>query len=293
VKPADLGELVLLAALGGASFLFMRVGAPEFGSVAFAAMRVALAALALLPVLLLRGQWATLRAHWKPIGVVGLLNSAVPFVLFSYAALSITAGLASIFNAAAPLFGAVIGWFWLRDRLTPPRIAGLAIGFAGVVWLAWDKASFKPGGSGFAIVGCLVATLFYGVAANYTTVALKGVPALPVATGSQAAAALALALPAWWWWPAATPSPTAWAAAALLAVLCTAIAYLLYFRLIARLGPSKAIAVTFLIPAFGVLWGWWLLGEGITASMVAGCAVILVGTGLATGVLAPHRPAAA
>lgn len=283
MKTSDLFELISLAALWGASFLFMRMGAAEFGPVALSAVRVAGAALFLLPLLRWRGQFGVLRQHWRPIAVVGVLNSALPFLCFSYAALSITAGLAGIFNAAAPLFGAVIAWLWLKDRLSASRVVGLAIGFAGVLWLAWDKASFKPGGSGWAIVACLAATLLYGIGANYTKRYLSGVAPLAVATGSQVAAALMLMLPAAWWWPATTPSPGAWTAAALLALLCTGIAYLLYFRLIAHIGPANAIAVTFLIPMFAALWGWLFLGEGITAAMVIGCAVILLGTGLATG----------
>jgi drug/metabolite transporter (DMT)-like permease len=285
MKSSDLMELVSLAALWGASFLFMRMGAAEFGPVALAAVRVAGATLFLLPLLMLRGQWPALRTHWRPIFVVGVLNSALPFLCFSYAALSITAGLSSIFNAATPLFGALIAWLWLKDRLTPSRVLGLAIGFAGVLWLAWDKASFKPGGSGWAIVACLAGTLCYGVSASYTKKRLTGVAPLAVATGCQVAAALVLALPALLWWPAAMPSADAWLAAALLALACTGVAYVLYFRLIAHVGPANAIAVTFLIPVFAVLWGKMFLGEGITAAMVVGCAVILVGTGLTTGVL--------
>ena len=285
MKAADLGELFALAALWGASFLFMRMGAAEFGPVALAAVRVIGAALCLLPLLHWRGQIGVLRAHWRPIFVVGILNSALPFLCYSYAALSITAGLSSIFNAATPLFGAVIAWLWLRDRLTPSRILGLAIGFAGVLWLAWDKASFKPGGSGWAVVACLSATLLYGVSASYTKKRLAGVAPLAVATGSQLSAALVLALPAVVWWPSTTPSSAAWFTAALLAVLCTAVAYVLYFRLIAHIGPANAIAVTFLIPVFAVLWGWLFLAEGLTLAMVFGCVAILLGTALATGLL--------
>ncbi len=289
MKTSDLGELFTLAALWGASFLFMRLGAAEFGPVALAAVRVAGATLCLLPLLALRGQVGVLRRHWRPIFVVGLINSALPFLLYSYAALSISAGLSSIFNAATPLFGAVIAWLWLKDRLTPPRIAGLAIGFAGVLWLAWDKASFKPGGSGWAIVACLAATLCYGVSASYTKKKLAGVAPLAVATGSQLSATLALALPALWWWPAVSPSATAWLATALLALLCTGVAYVLYFRLIAHIGAANAITVTFLIPAFAVAWGWLFLAEQPTLAMAIGCAVILLGTGLATGVLETAR----
>ena len=285
MKSSDLGELFALAALWGASFLFMRMGAAEFGPVALSAVRVAGATLFLLPLLRWRGQVHVLKEHWKPIFIVGILNSALPFLCFSFAALSITAGLSSIFNASTPLWGALIAWIWLKDRLTPSRVLGLAIGFAGVLWLAWDKASFKPGGSGWAIVACLAATFCYGLAASFTKRHLTGVAPLAVATGSQLSAALFLALPAIIWWPGSMPSQHAWLAAALLALACTGVAYVLYFRLIAHIGPANAIAVTFLIPVFAVLWGWVFLDEGITQMMIAGCAVIVLGTGLTTGVL--------
>jgi drug/metabolite transporter (DMT)-like permease len=293
VKTADMAELVALAAIWGASFLFMRLGAAEFGPVALAAVRVAGAALVLLPLLVWRGQFAELRRHWRPIFVVGLSNSALPFLGFSYAALSLSAGLSSIFNASTPLWGAVIAWLWLRDRPTAPRMVGLAIGFAGVIGLAWEKASFKPGGSGWAIVACLAAALLYGLSASYAKKRLQGVPPMAVAAGSQLSATLALALPALWWWPDQMPSLRAWTMVALLAVLCTGLAYLMYFRLIAHVGAANAVAVTFLIPAFAVLWGWLFLAEPLTGAMAAGCAVILLGTALATGVLAPQRKAAA
>lgn len=148
----------------------------------------------------------------------------------------------------------MIAWSWLRDKLTPPRIAGLVVGFVGVLWLAWDKASFKPGGSGWATLACIAAALLYGLSASFTKRYLSGVAPMAVATGSQLGAALVLALPAALWWPSAAPSGQAWLTAALLAVLCTGVAYVLYFRLIAHVGPANAIAVTFLIPAFAVLW---------------------------------------
>ena len=290
MKTSDLMELLALAALWGASFLFMRLGAAEFGPVALSALRVGLATAVLLPMLLWQGHAATLRAHWRPIAVVGVVNSALPFVLFSIAALAINAGLSSIFNATAPLWGALIAWAWLGDKLTRVRVAGLAIGFLGVLGLAWDKASFKAGEHGVsavaAIAACLAATLCYGFAANYTKRKLGGVAPLAVATGSQLAATVALALPAWWLWPAAAaPSGTAWASVIGLALLCTALAYLLYFRLIANLGAARAITVTFLIPVFGLIWGAVFLGERLTPAMLFGCAVILLGTALTTGVL--------
>ncbi len=292
MKTSDLGELVALAAIWGASFLFMRLGAGEFGPVALSAVRVAGAALVLLPLLLWRGQWGELRRHWRAIFLVGITNSALPFLLFSYAALGISAGLSSIFNASSPLWGALIGWWWLRDRPTAPRALGLAIGFAGVIGLAWEKASFHAGGSGWAIVACLGAAMLYGLSANFTKKRLQGVAPMAVAAGSQLSAALVLAAPALLWWPASMPSGRAWLMVTLLALLCTGLAYLMYFRLIAHVGAANAIAVTFLIPAFAVLWGWLFLGEPLTAAMAVGCAVILLGTALATGVITPRAAAA-
>ena len=289
MRSGDIAEMIALAAIWGASFLFMRIAAPEFGPLALTALRVGIATLCLLPLLLWQAQLPALRRHWKASAVVGLFNSALPFALFSVAALAINAGLSAIFNATAPLWGALIAWLWLHDRLSTSRVAGLFIGFAGVVFLAWDKASFKPGdhgiSAGLAIGACLLATLCYGFAANCTRRWLAGVPPLAVATGSQAAAALVLLLPGLWFAPAAMPGSAAWASVAVLAVLCTGVAYVLYFRLIAHVGAARAITVTYLLPLFAVLWGALWLGEAITLPMVAGGAVILVGTALASGLV--------
>jgi drug/metabolite transporter (DMT)-like permease len=290
MKPFDIGELVLLAALWGASFLFMRLGAHEFGPIALAAVRVGLASAMLIPLLASRGQLAELRTHWKGLLLVGALNSAVPFALFSFAALSITAGLSSIVNATTPLWTALVAFVWLRQGLTPWRVLGLVVGFAGVAFLAWDKASFKPGADHtglWAVLACAAATFCYGVAANATKRYLAGVSPLAVATGSQFAAALLLALPAAWLWPAAMPGTTAWLSAVALAGLCTALAYILYFRLMSRVGPTNAVSVTFLIPLFAILWGALFLQEAITAQMVAGGAIVLVGIALALGLVGP------
>jgi drug/metabolite transporter (DMT)-like permease len=283
--------LLTLAALWGASFLLMKLGAGDFGPVALSFVRVAVAAAVLVPLMLAGRHLAALRAHWRPIAVIGLLNSALPFMAYSYAALSITAGLSSVFNATSPLWGALVAWAWLGDRLTRWRVAGLAVGFAGVVGLAWSNvgqpAAFKPGGSGWAVVACLGSTLLYGLGASATKRWLTGVPPVAVAAGSQLAAGLALLPAAVVFWPAVPPSAGSWMAAAVLGALCTGVAYILYFRLLATMGP-KAIAVTFLIPAFAVLWGGLFLGERVTPAMVAGCAVILLGTALSTGFLGPR-----
>jgi drug/metabolite transporter (DMT)-like permease len=280
-------ELLLLGAIWGASFLFMRLGAGEFGPLALAAVRVAGASLLLLPLLALQGQLGALRAHWRPIAVVGVVNSALPFALYALAALSLSTGLMSVFNATASIWGALIGWLWLGDRLGRSRWLGLAIGVAGVLALSWGKADLKPGAAGVSaalgVAACLAATVLYGLGSNLSRRHLQGVPPMAVAAGSQLAATVALAGPALWAWPAVSPSAGAWGAAAALALVCTGLAYILYFRLIAHAGAAQAMSVTFLIPAFALAWGWLLLGEVPTAAMLGGCAVILLGTALATG----------
>ncbi len=289
MRPRDIAELIALAALWGGSFLFMRVAVPAFGPVALVFLRVAGAALLLVPLLALRGDLAEMRRHWRPIAAVGIANSAVPFLCFAYAALSINAGVSAIFNSATPLFAAIVAWLWLGDRMTPMRVLGLVVGFAGVLWIGWDKADFGPGGSALAVGACLLATMSYGIAPSLTKRRLTGVPPLAVAAGSQVSAALVLAVPAALFWPGAAPSPASWGSVALLAFLGTGLAYLLYFRLIANAGPANAVAVTYLVPIFAVVWGGLFLGERLTPTLAAGCAVIFAGTALATGVLKRGR----
>ena len=282
-------DFVLLAAIWGASFLFMRTAAVEFGALPTAAVRVAIAAVALIPLLWMRGQVPDLARHWKPVLLVGVFNSGIPFACFSFALLSITTGLSSILNATVPLFGAVIAWLWLRDRPSASRSLGLAIGFLGVALLAWNKASFKPdasgASSGWAVIACLTACLCYGIAASFTKRYLTGIPPLVTATGSQIGATLGLALPALWFWPAQTPGWSAWLAVLVVGVVCTGVAYVLFFRLIANVGPAKALTVTFAVPVFAVFYGAVFLGESLTPWMV-GCGLVIVcGTALSTGLV--------
>lgn len=296
MKTRDLSELLALAALWGASFLLMRLSVPEFGPMALAALRCLGAALFLLPVLLWQGQGAALRANWRAIAWLGVVNSALPFVLYGVALLAINAGLSAIFNAATPLWAAAIGALWLHERLGPTRVLGLVVGLLGVVGLAWDKAGLRANEHGvstaLAIIACLAATLLYGYGANFAKKRLAGVSSMAIAAGSQLSAALLLALPAWLQRPQAMPGANAWVSLALLALLCTGVAYILYFRLIAHIGATSASAVTFLIPAFAAAFGWLLLDERLSASMIVGGIVILIGTALAMGLWPRARPAA-
>lgn len=282
-------DLLLLGALWGASFLFMRVGAAEFGALPAAAVRVTVAALFLLPLLFLRGQAAALRQHWKASLLIGVLNSGLPFAFFCFALLTINSGLAAVLNATVPMFGALVAWAWFGERPSASRIVGLLIGFTGVAMLASRSAGLHADASSssatWAVLACLAACLCYGIAASATRRHLGGVPALATATGSQVGATLFLALPALWFWPERMPSARAWLALVVLGVACTGLAYILFFRLIERAGPARALTVTFLVPVFAVFYGTVFLDEHITRWMLTCAAVIVCGVALSTGLV--------
>lgn len=293
-------DLVLLAALWGASFLFMRMGAAEFGALPTAAARVSIGALFLFPLMMLRGQGAALVQHWRPTMGIGVFNSGLPFALFSFALLTINSSLAAVLNATAPMFGALVAWVWFRERPGNWRLVGLAIGFTGVVMLASGNAGLRNGdGTGnsnaalWAIGACLLACLCYGIAASATRRYLTGVPPLATATGSQIGASLLLAVPAIAYWPQHMPTLRAWLAILALGVLCTGVAYFLFFRLIERAGPARALTVTFLLPVFATFYGVVFLDESITQWMLVCAAVIVCGVGLSTGFIAPKSKRAA
>ena len=292
MSPTLIAEFFLLAALWGSSFLFMRLGAAEFGALPTAGLRVALATLCLLPVFLMQEVRWSFQKKAPAILFVGLLNSAIPFALFAFAVMHISTGLTSILNATVPLSGALVAWLWLRERPDGSRLLGLLLGFVGVCLLVLGKAGFdaagRPasGGSALSLLAmgaALLATLCYGLAASFTKRYLQGVHPLATATGSQLGATLGLAIPMAVYWPAQPASATAWSALFAVALLCTAIAYILFFRIIAQAGPSKALTVTFLVPVFALFYGAMFLDESITLWMLFCGLVILGGTLLATG----------
>jgi drug/metabolite transporter (DMT)-like permease len=286
---SSLLDFLLLAAIWGGSFLFMRLAVVDLGPIPTAALRVGIAAAFLLPLVLWRGLGPQLRLHWRKIFVIGVLNSALPFALFAFAVTTITTGLSAILNATVPLFGALVAWLWLNDRPGASRALGLVIGFAGVALLGWNGSSFRVdtavAAPGWAVLASLAATLCYALAASATKKHLTGLPPLVTAAGSQLGATLVLALPAAWLWPAKMPGATAWLALIAVGVVCTGIAYVLYFRLIEEAGPARALAVTFVLPVFALLYGVLFLDEVVTAWMLVCGAVILCGTALSTGLL--------
>lgn len=295
MNPTNLVQLLILAALWGGSFLFIRVGVGDFGVAPLMALRVGIGALFLLIVLVTRRPareaFLTMRTHAGPLLVVGILNSAAPFCLFAYAELTLSAGATSVINATTPLWGAIVAFLWLKDRLSALRVAGLAIGFAGVLALVWNQiaapqeAGATAATTALAAAAALGATLLYGIAASYTKRRLTGVDSLTVAAGTMTGATIVLLPFAVFWWPAAPVSAVAWGSVVALGVACTGIAYMLFFHLIAVIGPARAITVTFVIPVFGILWGAVFLAERVSLGMAEACAIILVGTALATGVI--------
>ena len=259
----------------------------SFEPVVTAALRVIIASAVLLPLMLMRGHRADFILHWKEVLLVGVINSAIPFVCIAFALQSISIGQSSVLNATVPLFGALIAWAWLGDRPSGSRVVGLLIGFAGIALLASENASFDTNALGtssaWGIAASLLACLCYGIAASFTRRFLAGVPSLVSATGSQLGASIFLFPFCLWYWPAQTPTTQAWLAVTALGVLCTGTAYILYFRLITNAGPVRALSVTFAIPVFAIAYGVVLLGEGVTHWML-GCAVVIVlGTSLSSG----------
>ena len=265
-------ELALLGAIWGASFLFMRVAAKDFGATPLVEVRLALGALVLLPFLWRDRASFPLKA-WPRLALIGAINSAIPFVLFAWAAQRAPAGIGAITNAMTVLFTALVGWLFFAERIGARRAGALFVGFAGVVVLA----SGKSGGYsvGWAVAAGALAAFLYGVGINLVRRHLSGLPPASVAAATLGVSAL-LTLPfAISSWPERAIPATSWYAAALLGVICTGLAFVMYYRLIARIGASRASTVTYLVPLFGVAWAWMLLDEPLTLTMGIAGALIL------------------
>ena len=275
MRPADTARLVLLAAIWGASFLFNRITAPVLGPVFTAELRTLIAGVALVVFFALTSYPIEWRRHARHYIMVGIFSSALPFLLWAYAALSLPAGLLSVLNATSPMWGAVCGAVILRERVSARRMVGLAIGIVGVALVT------RPSGEAAldyaALAAALTAAFSYGLIATYIRRWASNVPSRSMAAGSQLAAGILLIplMPAWP--PAGPPTALVVASMLVLGLVCGAVAYLLYFRLVADLGATGALSVTYLIPVFGVLWGALFLGEAVTLPMIAGGVLVLIG----------------
>lgn len=282
MKRADLIRLLLLAAIWGGSFLFIRIAAPAFGSSALMCVRVIIAAIFLLAVMQLFGKNPLQKADAWHYLLLGGVNSALPFVLYAYASHWLSASILAVLNATAPMWGLLIGVLVFRQSVPIKSALGLGLGVLGVaVLVGFDPLLLQPG-SGLAVAAGAAAACCYGIATHYTK-RVKQRQAFDNAHGSMWAAAIWLLPFALLNWPATIPAPEMWLAVSLLAVVCTSVAYLLYFRLLSDIGPTNSLTVTFLIPVFGVFWGHTLLDEVVGWHTLVGVVCVLVGTSLVTG----------
>ncbi|MDW1498071.1 DMT family transporter [Vibrio sp. YT-19(2023)] len=275
-------RLLCLAAIWGGSFLFMRVAANTFGPAYLIEFRVTFAAVALLLIAVYLKKKLTLTAHTKHFFIIGLFNSAVPFLLFAYAAQTLNASTLAILNSTAPIWGALVGFVWYRSPLTAKSVLGMLIGIGGVAVLVGLDTSTIGEETMLPIAASLMASFSYGIATNYTKNAPQ-VPAFDNAHGSMWAAVIWV-LPLLPFLPMrAEPSHFEWSSVVTLGVVCTGFAYLLYFRLVSDIGPASALTVTFLVPVFGILWGYLVLDEPVGSNTIIGTILVLSGTMLVTG----------
>lgn len=285
MRPVHVLLLLLLSVLWGGAYLLMRTSVPAFGTAPMVFVRMALgSALVLLPLALYRFGPAPLLAHWRELVIFGVAFTAVPFLGLGYAAHSISAGLLAILQSAAPLFAAIIGHFWLRERITATRGVGLAIGLVGVTLLVWDKIGIRED-AGVAVLITLAVTVQWGVSSNYARARMHAIDPIVMAAGTIGVAALVVSPLALLTWPEQAPGARAWAEVIFLGLGSTGMGFLVYFGLLRNIGAVRATSVTFLSPVVAMASAALYIGEEVTMQMVVGCAVILVGTALTLGLV--------
>ncbi|QXW31361.1 DMT family transporter [Aeromonas sanarellii] len=300
MRTSDYGRLLALAAIWGASFLFMRIAATAFGSINTTFLRVFFALVGLAAMLLLLRTPMAFQGKLKSIMVLGIINSGVPFLMYAVAALWLPAGYSAILNATTPLMGALIGFSFFHEVLTLRKWVGVMLGLVGIGLITTTGEVDLSGQLAIGVLACLIATACYGCAGFLTrrwVTERGGLDAKLVAFGSQIGAVLFL-LPFFGYTLATGPAvdwaqPGVWASVLAVGFLCTAFAYLLYFRLIADIGPLRSLTVTFLIPPFGILWGYLVLGETLTGGFVLGGAVVCLAVWLVVSPARTAKPAKA
>lgn len=281
--------LLLLAFLWGTAYLFTRTSVPAFGPAPMVFIRLALGCgLVLLPLALVRLGIAPLVRHWRELAIFGIAFTALPFLGLAFAARSISAGLLAILQSAAPLFAAVIGYFWLKEPITRLRGIGLLVGFSGVALLVWDKVGIRED-AGVAVLVTLLVTVVWGVSSNYAKARLHSVDPLALAAGNIGIAALAMCPIALLTWPQQAPGARAWAEVIFLGLGSTGLGFLVYFGLLRSIGAVRATSVTFLSPVVAMASAAVYIDEDVSLRMVGACAVILAGTALTLGLVPARR----
>ena len=282
VSLRDISELIFLSAIWGSSFLFLRLTSPVFGPIFLIEMRVLSGLAVLLPLVLFLGKLAEFQKHWKMIAAVSLMNMAIPFCFFAFSAVYIGAGLLSIINATVPVFSACVAYFVYKERLSRSSLLGLLIGFLGVVVLMFNPGESFGSSGWLAILSALLACLLYGTAINLTVNNLQGISGLTITAGGLFVSSLVLLPFALWARPEVLPVGNIWWSVFALGIVCTGFGFVMFYRLIDRIGAGRAIMTTYLIPVFSILWGNIFLGESVTLIMVVGCILVLLGVGLTT-----------
>lgn len=289
MRPQDLARLVALAAMWGGSYLFMRYAVPHLGAALMIEVRVLIAGLALAVMIYATGGAIGWRRHWRAYAFQGAVGLALPFVLIAQALTVIDASTAAILNALSPLFASLVAAVWIRDPITPAKAAGIALCIAGTaVLVGWTPIAMTSREL-LAASMSVAATALYGYTIVFTKVKLKAASPMGASAGTLLMAALALLPLAPTDRDLSAVPAMAWMAVLGLAIVSTTFAYILYYRLIADVGPVKAITVTLLVPVFGMLWGVLFLGEPLTPGRIAGCAIILAGCSLILGLVSLPR----
>ncbi|HLL97437.1 MAG TPA: DMT family transporter [Rubrobacteraceae bacterium] len=279
----DLGALLLLSALWGASFIFIRVAVPALGPFVLVELRVGLGAVTLALCAALLRRLPKLRVRWRQFALLGMVNVAIPFSLISAAEINLTASLAAILNSTTVMFTAVVAAVWMGDDLTSRKVVGVVLGIVGVaVLVGWDPIVMN-----WVVVlsvgAMLAASLAYALGSVYAKRTFAGSPPLAIAIGQLTAAATLILPLAAVSVPDERPSTIVVLSVLGLALTSTAVAYMLYFRLIENVGPTSTATVTLLVPLFGLLFGVVLLDEPVGLGTLAGLVLILSSVTLITG----------
>lgn len=282
MKLSDTLMLLLLAAIWGSSFIFMRATAEVFGPIALIAVRIIIASLCLVFFLLAQKRRREFLENWRMLAWVGIISAAIPFCLLAFASLSLTAGTVSILNAMTPIFAAWIAHTWLKDSMTKIQFLGLAISITGLIMLVWNKVSWDND-TWWPILAGIMAAMLYGLASNSMKRYLSHISTLTKTAGSLFFAALFMLILLPFFLPDfSNISATHWLYAIILGVVCTALAYYFFYKLIHSIGPARTASVTFIIPIFSFLFAYLLLGEVVTLRMWGATAIILLGMAFVT-----------
>ncbi|WP_257386331.1 DMT family transporter [Tahibacter caeni] len=269
-------RMLALAMIWGGSFLFMRIAVPEFGTGFTAAGRIALSALVLFALVRVQGLSLDWRRRWRGYAWIGALSAGVPFVLFAYMAHHLPAGYSAVLNATVPLFAVLLGWYLQRRRPSLSKLAGVVVGLAGVVTIARFGTVTLTAATMLAFVAGLLAAALYALGAAELKRLFNGVDPVVTAGGSQIGAALLLSPLLFGNLPAQLPPLAPGLALVALGLICTALAFVVYFRLLRDAGPERATTVTFLVPVFAQVWGALFLHEAITAAVIVGLGLVLL-----------------